>query len=440
MGSMGRWRAPGVRMAAADAFFLYAGSPAAPQQVGGLVLLGAGTGGPDQEAVVDAVRARLVQLPRFRQRLWWPSPWRRPRWVPAGNLDWAWHVPVRRLPAPGGRAALHRLVAELHVTPLPPDRPLWRLVLVPDVEPGLAAAVLVAHHAVADGLGLVLQALRLLEPADDPPAGRPPTADPPAGRVTGGRLPIAVGIPVGLAQLATDGRARLRLPTGRDRRRRFGTLSVPLADVRAVALRHRARVGDVLLSAVAGGLARVRPDLVDRPDRQLRAIMPLMARRPTSPAEGNLTAGVMVDLPLGLMPEPDRLERVARRGRRLRTGTRAAASRFVIRAVGNLPPPVPAWFARTVYGARYFQAIVSNMPGPDRPYRLAGAPLLAAWPIVPLADGAPLAVGALGWAGQLRIGVTADPALLEDPDGFGDAVRAVLEELAGTLSPGRRAG
>jgi diacylglycerol O-acyltransferase / wax synthase len=201
---------------------------------------------------------------------------------------------------------------------------------------------------------------------------------------------------------------------------------VPLPQLRVLARRHGARVTDVLLSAVAGALSRVRPDL--RPGR-LRTLVPLLARDESAPAEGNLTAAAMVDLPLHAASEVARLAEVVRRSRRLRTGTRAAASRFVVQAAGSLPPPLPRWFARTVYRGRFFHAIVSNMPGPATPLSLAGKPLLGAYPIVPLADGSPLAVGALGWHGVLHLGILADPALIEDADEFGAAIRAVIDAL-----------
>jgi hypothetical protein len=411
------------RVPAADVFFLYVESPVAAQQVGGLVLLDADGGAPTVEAVAAVIRSRLAALPRFRQRLEVASRWRRARWVEAAELDWSWHVAQRRLPGGGGRAALHRLVAELQAAPLPRDRPLWRLVVVPEVDRGRAAAILIVHHVVADGVGVVRQALRLLEPA---------AAAGPAGAARAGRRPVRTALAVagGLVQLVTDGRARRRLPASGTPARRFGTTSVPLVRLRAVARRHGARITEVLLSAVAGGLHRVRPDLAAQ-DPHLRTIVPLMVRDPTSPAEGNLTAAVMLDVPLGALPEPDRLAQTVRHARRLHSGTRAAASHFVVRAAGLLlPPPVHAWFARTVYGGRYFQAIVSNMPGPDGPLSLAGSPLRAAYPIVPLAPGSPLAVGALGWNGVLHIGISADPALLADAGAFGAAVLAVVDELA----------
>jgi WS/DGAT/MGAT family acyltransferase len=419
-----------TRMPAADAFFLYVESPAALQQVGGLVLLEARGGAPDPAELATLVADRLGGLPRFRQRLQPGSRWRRPRWVDVPDLDWAWHVTGRDLP--GGRPALHRLVAELQSEPLPRDRPLWRLVIVPEVEPDLAALVLVVHHVIADGIGLIRQALHLLDPAEDP--AEDPVEDSAADATAGGRGAVRTGLAVaaGLVQLATDGWVRRRLPSGGDHRRRFGTADLPLARLRAVARRYRARVTDVLLSAVAGAVHRTRPDLAVGSRARLRTLVPLMLRAPDSPAEGNLTAAVLLDLPVGPCSEPDRLAEVVRRSRRLRTGTRALASRFVVQSVGELlPQPVYSWFARTVYGRRLFHAVVSNLPGPGGPLRLAGRELRAAYPIVPLAPGSPLAVGALGWHGVLHLGISTDPALLDDPDAFGAALLAIVDELAG---------
>ena len=44
---------------------------------------------------------------------------------------------------------------------------------------------------------------------------------------------------------------------------------------------------------------------------------------------------------------------------------------------------------------------------------MAGVRIAHVYPILPLAPGAPLAVGALSWAGSLGIGVATDPASLD---------------------------
>jgi hypothetical protein len=273
---------------------------------------------------------------------------------------------------------------------------------------------------VADGFGTVAQGLHFLEPPPEPLRPDDLTPGP-------GRLRSAGAIVVGLAQLATDGRPSGPLPGTSTADRRFGTLSVSLDDLRAVAKQHGVRITDVMLSAVAGGLRRIRPSGLPR---DLRVAVPLMARPPGASAEGNLTAGVITDVPLGEMDEAHRLAETAKHSGRLRTGTRALASHAVIRLTGRMLPPVlHGWFARTVYGKRYFHAIVSNMPGPDSPMTLTGAPMKKVFPILPLAPGAPIVVGALGWEGVVHIAVVTDPGLVEDVDAFSSAIFGVIREL-----------
>jgi hypothetical protein len=190
----------------------------------------------------------------------------------------------------------------------------------------------------------------------------------------------------------------------------------------------------VLLSSVAGGLRRV---VAEPPEHAalLRVAVPLMVREPGSAAEGNLTAAVMTDVPLGPMSEPARLAETARRSGVLYTGTRALASTFVMRDIGGaLPPPLHSWFARTVYGGAFFQGIVSNMPGPQQRLSLAGAPLLEVYPILPLGPGAPLAVGALGWDGILSVGLAVDPALVPDASALATAIAETFAALDGGVA------
>ena len=405
----------GPRVASADAFFLYVESPAAPQHVGGLVVMDSGVEpSAYRDRLAAALRERLADMPRFRQRLSAPSRWRYPRWVPAGDLDWDWHVPLVEA------ASLDALMAGIQAAPLPRDRPLWRAVVVTGFAPGRIAVLLQVHHVVADGLGTIAHAAFVLEPELTLPALPAP---PPLKR--------AIGAVVGIAQLATDGPNRYRLPgRGFDGQRRFATTGVPLARLKAAARAHGVRVSDVLLSVTAGALRRARTGVDDLPP-VLRTSVPLMMRGTGSAAEGNVTAAVMIDLPLGPMPETERLAATARRTGRLRSPTRALGGRFVMAGLtAVLPPPLQAWFARTVYGERFFQAIVSNMPGPTGTYRMAGEPMREVYPVLPLAPRAPLAVGALSWDGTLFIGVSAAPGLLADADRFAAGLRATLDELS----------
>ncbi len=415
----------GERLAPPDAFFLYAESTQWPQHVGGLIMFDEPDAEAYQRQLRASIREHLDDLPRFRQRLRPGRTWQRPRWQDAPDLDWEWHTPLVDLAEDGragaaenGRARLDDYVASLQREPMPRDRPLWRFITVCGFAPDEIAGVLMVHHCVADGIGTIEQAMQLIEPPP-PKLGNLPPAAPWWRR--------AAAITAGLARLATDGGAGPRLPSRDSAERGFRSLALPLDTLRDIARHHEVRLTDVLMSVTAGAVRRV---LGAAAPATLRVTTPLMVRAADSSAEGNLTAAVMMTVPLDAIPEPERLVKIGRISRRTERTTRALASRFVMNtAAALLPPPAHAWFARTVYGFRFFQAIVSNMPGPVGSYRMAGGPMIGVYPILPLARRAPIAIGALSWDGTVYLGISIGPDLVTGSQALTDAAATIVAEL-----------
>jgi WS/DGAT/MGAT family acyltransferase len=77
----------------------------------------------------------------------------RPFWVDDDHFDVDAHLDERALDAPGGRAELDRLHAELAAAALDRSRPLWAMTLVHGLEGGRQAVIVRVHHALTDGLG-----------------------------------------------------------------------------------------------------------------------------------------------------------------------------------------------------------------------------------------------------------------------------------------------
>jgi diacylglycerol O-acyltransferase / wax synthase len=417
------------RVAAADAFFLYVETAEVPQQVGGIGVLDVRGGVPAIADVQALMAERLPRLPRLGQRISPPGTFRRPRWVDDPDIDLTWHVRTTTLPAPGGRRALEEFVARLAGSRLDQNRPLWQLWLVHGVGPGEGAVVVLLHHVIADGLGVVDILRNILEPELPYAVGDLPKGPGPLVRTVFGT--------VGLVQLALDGTAPVTSITGRmAAERTFRTVALPLDRVRELAKRAGVRVTDVMLTLVGEVIGEV---LVLRGEKTagqaLRAAVPMTLRPPAPPGQGrsavagNRTAALRLDVPVGPLPARDRLLAVHRSAEHRRRSGRGLASTAVLRGMGLFPVPMQAWAARGTYRARFFGAIVSNMPGPSVEMSFAGVPLREVYPLLPLADGVPLGVGALSWSGRLYLSITAEPHLMPEARDFDIRLRQAFERL-----------
>jgi len=78
---------------------------------------------------------------------------------------------------------------------------------------------------------------------------------------------------------------------------------------------------------------------------------------------------------------------------------------------------------------RPFNVVVTNVPGPQRPVYLLGAPLRAAFPLVPLYKNQALGMALFSYHGGLFWGLNADWDLLPDLHRLVDALASDFEEL-----------
>jgi hypothetical protein len=133
---------------------------------------------------------------------------------------------------------------------------------------------------------------------------------------------------------------------------------------------------------------------------------------------------VSVDLPVGPMTVTERIHRI--RGdlhRRMDLGEPHAAA-FVMRALGMFPAPVHAWMSQRVYNSQFFNMIASYIPGPLQQRRIAGHRLTAVYPVVALAEGVPLGVGIMRYAGVTGVCVLYDESLRGIAEPLADALRS----------------
>jgi Putative Actinobacterial Holin-X, holin superfamily III/WS/DGAT C-terminal domain len=119
--------------------------------------------------------------------------------------------------------------------------------------------------------------------------------------------------------------------------------------------------------------------------------------------------------------------------------------------MGLFPPPVQRRTAARLYQRRWFSMLVSIFPGARRSHLVLGVGVEEVYPVLALADGVGLAVGAMTWERSLSVGILADAALVPDADRLAAELTGAFERYrapagsqgAGTAaigSPGVDAG
>lgn len=436
---------PSYAVRAEDAVFLHAQTESCPQQVGAVVLLDGP--GVDLAGLRSSVSARVGELPLLRRRLI-PAcgRWARPRWAIDESVDVCSRV-TEITADDGSRTALEQIVGHYFAEPVDPAKAAWQLLLVRTASGGPSAIVVKAHHALGDSYALISELSGLFDPRggkDIPPgSGHSPRAvrgeESPATPAGRHRARTAFRVTRGLAGMALAARPG---PIGvdggvADHRREFAAVSL---DARMVAIKARllgAGTVDLVLGLAADALGQLIA-AHDQPTASptVRAMVPCSLRSAgfsgRSPGRrgtpgwaasssggheagaGNRTAGVMLDLPVGPMSLAERVAAVrAVRQAQLRRGDADAAA-FVLHAMNLLPSPLQRAIARTAFTSRRFGLIVSVFPGTRQRRQLLGAQVTEVFPVLALADGVGLALGAMTWGRSLSIGIMADPALIPD--------------------------
>ena len=452
-----------------DASFLHVESERTPMH---MVSIGIFEGPPLHDAdgtlrihdIRGLIASRLELVPKLRQRaatgLLGEAP---PAWVDDPDFDIAEHVRVQRLRPPGTEVELRHLCAELIAIPLERTRPLWELIFVEGLTGGRVALVEKLHHSMADGLAASELATVLLDLSPVPPQpgkGAPPWAPairPPAWRSAAddlirlGTIPARVAKLYGrsvlhpvrtMGQLGDLGRALATLLTPKifaprsslnaqiTDARSVEFVRMPFREVRHVADTFNVTINDVLLAIVAGGLHdlfKSRGELSG--NSELQALVPVGLVNAEGRGLANDVSALFVRLPIGTDDPVTLLRAVSAEVGEDKRRHQALAAITVLRLLEPLPQGVLAVAAEIVQHQRFFNLIVTNVPGPPVPLYALGSKLLEAFPIVPLAGNQSLAVAALSYEGQLNLGVLSDPVACPDVEVFCAGVLANFQSL-----------
>ena len=93
------------------------------------------------------------------------------------------------------------------------------------------------------------------------------------------------------------------------------------------------------------------------------------------------------------------------------------------------PPTISAQAARLQSRQRFFNLVVTNVPGPQFPLYLMGRRMERLFPMVPLAKRQALCVGIMSYDGQVNFGLIGDYDAMAELEDFAGDLDAALDEL-----------
>lgn len=456
----------GDRLTGLDASFLHLEDAAAHMHVAGVMLFEGPP--PPYDDLLAAFEQRLPLVPRYRQRLAFvPLGQGRPKWVDDPHLNLRYHVRSTALPSPGSERQLQDLAGRVFSQQLDRDKPLWEVWLVEGLEGGRFAMLSKTHHALVDGVSGVDIMSVLFDTSPEPavPTGPGdrwlPRPLPSRAQLLGEALLERATIPsevvrsvrrvfrgprrvVGAARDAAVGVGAMAWaglnpapsspyngPIGPHRR--FTWVRANLRDIKSIKDSLGGTVNDVVLATVAGALGHhLRRRGQNTDGLELKAMVPVSVRQDIEHgALGNRVAAMMAPLPVWCQEPMARLDIVREELKGLKSGGQAVGAQVLTDLAGFAPSTIMDQASRLMSRQRFFNLVVTNVPGPQMPLYLLGRRMLDPFPMVPLAKGQGIGVALLSYNGAINFGVVGDYDMLWDLDDFADDLRESLAELAG---------
>jgi len=423
----------------------------------------------DYASLLETVEQRFLTFRRFRQKA--EDGARGAYWVFDEDFDIRQHVRRAALPGAADRTELEIFVSDLASTPLDTSRPLWQFHVVENYIDGPVIIVRI-HHCIADGIALVQVFLSLTDPTRE---GRPSAREPDvwkSRRASEAKVfrrlldPARDGLDFAAylgQKLIEEGSKILQNPAVASSyaaeaseivrelahsltladdpvtrfKGRLGTRKqvawaepLPLDEVKAVSKAFGCTVNDVLIAAVTGAFRQymisVGDDPEDLPD--IRATVPVNLR-PLEHAQelGNHFGLVFLSLPLSINNPLERLYAVSDRMNELKSSKQAAVTLGFLAALGIGPSAVQKPVLDLL--SQKATAVLTNVPGPQKPLYLAGSRMKELMFWVPQNGSVGLGISILSYNGQVFFGLISDFRLLPEPTAVISRFKQEFEQL-----------
>ena len=378
---------------------------------------------PSKDRMHATVERMVDQLPRLRHRV--VEGGARPNWVEADNFEIADHYRYADLGGCADRDDVLSCAQEWVRQPFDRSRPLWQLGIFSGLADGRGALVLKLHHAIADGVGLMLMLAALADLEPDP-RHRLALADVvqvPAPIVTRRRhlanlfrhpirsVKAGVRSVISVARLVMPNRKPMSsLMTRRSAELSLDIKAVPFATLRNAGKQADGSLNDAFISLVLDTLDRYHERSGVECD-QIRIHMPINIRdAATADKAGNQFVPARIVMKVGDEDTEGRLRRVSKHLAAVRDEPALRWVNTVSAAIQRLGVPI----SRRVIGGmmKGVDVLASNVAGPPCPLYLAGEHVEEFYAFGPPA-GAALNITLFSYDSTVYLGVTTVAAAVD---------------------------
>src|SRR5947209_3998063 len=147
-------------------------------------------------------------------------------------------------------------------------------------------------------------------------------------------------------------------------------------------------------------------------------------------ALGNQVAAMMAPLPVGCEDPVACHSRIHESMQAIKSSGQAVGAQVLTNLSGFAPPTILSQGTRVAARQRFFNLVVTNVPGPQFPLYLMGREVEDLFPMVPLARTQALGVAIMSYNGTINFGLVGDYDMLADIDDLAEDFERGLEELA----------
>jgi len=145
---------------------------------------------------------------------------------------------------------------------------------------------------------------------------------------------------------------------------------------------------------------------------------------------GNQVAAMMAPLPVWCQDPYARQQIVRESMEYLKQSGQAVGAQALTELSGFAPPTIMGQAARLMSRQRFFNLVITNVPGPQIPLYLLGRRALDPFPLVPLAKNQGVGIAIMSYNGRMNFGLVGDFDALYDLDDMALDLHQALAELA----------